>query len=141
MVKLTHTDSRQGAADRAAEGWQGEDVAMETGELGGGLQYYSGLSWMVTYLCDLSLEMVRTWTEEETYRGGAQPQRPNSILTLWRLCSILEGMFLWVRAVIVRSAISCIRNRRGGEIFTFIRKILPNIESSVDDSLPASKEG
>ena len=54
-------------------------------------------------------------------------------------CSILEGMFLWVRAVIVRP--SCIGNRCGGEIFTFIRKIWHNIESSVDDSLPASKEG
>ena len=33
------------------------------------------------------------------------------------------------------------RESRGGEFFTFIRKILPNIESSVDDTLPASKEG
>ena len=48
MVKLTHTDSRQGAADRAAEGGQGEGVAMETRELGGGLQHYSGLCYLVT---------------------------------------------------------------------------------------------
>ena len=46
MVKLTHTDSRQGAADRAAEGWQGEGVAMETGELGGVLQHHS-VTWLL----------------------------------------------------------------------------------------------
>ena len=40
----------QGAADRAAEGWQGEGVAMETGELGRGLQYHSipaSVTWLL----------------------------------------------------------------------------------------------
>ena len=37
---------------------------------------------------------------------------------------------------------SRIGNRRGGDFsLSFVLKILPNIESSVDDSLPASKEG
>ena len=42
----------QGATDRAAEGWQGEGVAMETGELGRGrgLQYHSipaSVTWLL----------------------------------------------------------------------------------------------
>ena len=56
----------------------------------------------------------------------------------------LTFMLNFGRYVLVSKSSDCsaiVHRESGGEIFTFIRKILPNIESSVDDSLPASKEG
>ena len=104
----------QGAADRAAGGDRGRGGRGDWGAGQGAAVSFRPL--LLGYLFDLSLETVRTWAEE-TYRGGARPRRT-------------------VRTVIVWP--SCIGNRRGDKIFTFTRKILPYIESSVDVSLPAS---